>query len=113
MPSCPSMPGSVTISTFSEITVPCGVTISSFSVSAIGLTPVSCLGDFLDAALHIEVSFRNAVVLAVENLLEPADGIGDRNLSALAAGEDLGGAERLAEEALNLSGSEHRQLVFR
>src|SRR3954463_7003406 len=113
MPSCPSMPGRVTISTSSEITVPCGVTISSFSVSAIGLTPVSCLGDFLDAALHVEVPLRHAVVLAVENLLEAADGIGDGHLSALAAGEHLGGAEGLAEEALNLSRSEHRQLVFR
>src|SRR5262249_23732628 len=85
----------------------CGVTISSLSVSAMA----SRLRDLFDAALHVEVPFRHLVVLAVENLLETADRVGDRDLAPLAAGEDLRRAERLAEEALDLARAQHRQLV--
>src|SRR5690349_8719637 len=98
--------------------MPSGVTISSLSVSFI-LIPASSIAsaarpreqlsarsrllDFLDPALHIEVPFRHVVVRAVENLFEAADGVGDRHLATLAAGEHLGRAERLAQEALDLS----------
>src|SRR4029453_11356887 len=73
----------------------------------------SRLPDFFDAALHVEVVLGDIVVLAVENLLEAADGVGYRHLPALPAREDLRRAEWLAQEALDLPGAEHRQLVFR
>ena len=44
---------------------------------------------FLDAALHVEVAFGNVVVLAVEDLLEAANGFLDGDLLARCAGEDL------------------------
>src|SRR5215831_740208 len=97
----------VTISTSPEKTVACGVTISSFSVSAMA----SALRHFLDAALHVEVPFRHVVVLALEDLLEAAHRVLDLDLPSLAPGEDRGGAEGLAQEALDLARARHRQLV--
>src|SRR3954470_12184129 len=112
MPMSPSIAGTVTIWTSSERTVPCGVTISSLSVSAMAITcGPSGLGHFLDAALHVEVPLGHRVVLAVEDLLEAADRVGDRDLAPLAAGEHLRRAERLAEEALDLPRPEDGQLV--
>ena len=64
-------------------------------------------------ALHVEVAFGHVVVFAFQDLLEAANGIGHRNLLALAAGEHLRHAERLAQEALNLARTEHRHLVLR
>src|SRR4029077_5864193 len=69
------------------------------------------LHDFLDATLHVEIVLGNAVVLAGEDLLEPANRVGDRNLSAFAARERLRGAERLAQESLYLPGAEDGELV--
>src|SRR5688572_6740539 len=88
--------------TSSENTIASGVTISSFKVSGM---------DFFNPAFHVEVAFGHAVVLALENLLEPANGVGDRDLTPLTAGEDLRRAERLAEEPLNLPCAVHRHLV--
>src|SRR5215211_3112091 len=110
MPISPSTAGSVTISTTSEYTTAPGVTISSFKVSA---TSCPRSGHILDAALHVEIVFRNSIVLAVENLLEAAHGIGDRHLLAFTAREDLRDAERLAQEPLNLSRPIDGHLVVR
>src|SRR5262245_19900780 len=62
----------------------------------------SPLLDLFNPALHVEVALGHVVVLAVEDFLEAANGVGDIDLPALAAGEDLRRAERLAEEALDL-----------
>src|SRR5215510_13781401 len=107
------MPGSVTSSTSSEYTVPSGVTISNFSVSAIfGAIPLIRFG-FVDAALHIEVAFRRCIVLAFEDLLEAPYRFGHRDLFALSPAELLRYAERLAQEALNLARAGDRELVLR
>ena len=101
--------------TSSEKTIACGVTISSRGVSHDRVQPhvsAHCC-DLLDPALHVEVAFGHIVVLAVEDLLEAADGVGDRHLPALAAGEHLRRAERLAEEPLNLARAIHGLLVLR
>src|SRR4026209_1952427 len=105
------MHGSVTMTTSSENTVPSGVTISRRSVSAI--PSPSPVGDFFDAALHVEVAFRHGVVLAVEDLLEAAHRIGHLHLFALAPREDLRHAKGLAQESLNSSRPVDRCLVFR
>src|SRR5204863_3487599 len=99
MPIWPSTAGSVTIWTAFEYTTASGVTISRVNVLAMmsGL-----LRDFLDAALHVEVVFRHLVMFAVEDRLESAHGVRDRDLPALPTREDLGRAEGLTEEALNL-----------
>ena len=99
--------------TSSEKTIACGVTISSVIVSAmIVAEAVSSARTLLDAALHVEVAFRHVVVLAVENFLEAAHGVGDRDLPAFASGEHLRRAERLAEEALDRARAIDRLLVF-
>ena len=96
--------------TSSEKTIACGVTISSSE--RVGHVGDQAACDFLDAALHVEVALGHAVVLAVEDLLEAAHGVGHRDLPPFAAGEDLRRAERLAEEALNLARAVDRQLVL-
>src|SRR3954469_6449207 len=102
------MAGSGTLFTSSGYATRSGATISSFSVGAMA----SALADVLDAALHVEVVFRHVVVLAIEDFLEAADRRGGRPLPALAAGEPLRRAERLAEEALDLARAEDRLLVL-
>src|SRR5207247_5043131 len=69
--------------------------------------------DFIDPALHIEVAFRHGVVLAFEDLLEAPHRFGHRDLLALPPAEYLRHAERLAQKALNLAGTEYRELVLR
>ena len=63
--------------------------------------------DFVDAALHVEVTFGDIVVFAFENFLESAHGFRNRNLLAFATGEDLRDSERLAQETLDLARAEH------
>src|SRR3954462_12972575 len=69
------------------------------------------LSDLGDCAFHIEIAFGDVVVFAVENFLEAFDGFGDRDLFAFAAGEDLGDTEGLAQEALDLAGTEDGEFV--
>src|SRR6185503_7899554 len=109
MPSCPSMQGSVTMVTSSEKATPSGVTISRRSVSAIS---ASAFPHVLDPAFHVELTFGNVVVLAVEDVLESTHGVGDGYLSAFASREDLRDAEGLAQEALNTTRSIDRRLVL-
>ena len=52
------------------------------------------------------------IVLAVHDLAEAADGVGDRNVLAREAGELLGDEERLRQEPLDAAGASDRQLVF-
>src|SRR5258705_100473 len=50
-------------------------------------------------------------MFAFENLLETAHGVSDRNLLALAAGEDLRDGEWLAEKPLDFAGSKDHELI--
>src|SRR5690349_788202 len=108
MPSSPSTPGSVTSSTVSWTSGRSGVTISSVSLVGSAMrSGLHLLGGgqhVLDAAGHVEGALRDVVVLAVDDLLEALDRVGDRHVLALEAGELLGDEERLREEALDLAG---------
>src|ERR1700710_2894079 len=70
------------------------------------------LGDLVDRALHVEGALGEVVVLAVEDLAEAADGLGDRHVLAGAAGELFGDEERLREETLDLAGPRDRLAVL-
>jgi hypothetical protein len=67
---------------------------------------------FVDAALHIEVAFRDVVELAVEDHLESAHRVLDRDILAGGAGEDLGNVERLGKETLDLAGAIDGEFVL-
>src|SRR5690606_39848211 len=68
---------------------------------------VGLLDGFLDAADHVERLLRQVVVLALDDALEAADGVLERDVLARGAGEHFGDVERLAEEALDLAGAGH------
>ena len=51
-------------------------------------------------------------MLALDNLAEAADGLLERYITALIAGELLGNGEGLRQEALHLAGAVDGQLVF-
>ena len=51
-------------------------------------------------------------MLAFDDFLEAADGVGQLHVLALEAGELLGHVERLREEALDLAGARDGELVF-
>ena len=59
----------------------------------------------LDAAHHVEGLLGQVVVLAVDDLLEAADGVRELDVAPGRAGELLGHEERLREEALDLAGA--------
>ena len=67
--------------------------------------------DFLDRADHVEGLLGILVVFAVHDRLEAADGVGQLHELAGRVGELLGDKEGLAEEALDLAGARHGQLV--
>src|SRR5690242_13682523 len=117
MPSSPSTPGSVTSSTVSWTSGRSGVTISSVSLVGSAISRSSGLlhllggGEHvLDAAGHVEGALRDVVVLALDDFLEALDGVGDRHVLALQAGELLGDEERLREEPLQLARTGDRDL---
>ena len=67
----------------------------------------------VDAADHVERLLGQVVVLAGDDGLEAADRVLERHVLAGAAGEHFGDVERLRQEALDLAGPGHGQLVFR
>src|SRR5262245_24626155 len=69
------------------------------------------LDDVLDRAHHVEGLLGQVVVLALDDLAEAADGLGQRNVDALESRELLGDVERLRQEALDLAGARHREFV--
>src|SRR4249919_1931778 len=69
------------------------------------------LDRFLDAADHVEGLFRQVVTFAVADHLEAADGLLQRDVLALRAGEHFGDGERLREKALDLARARHGLLV--
>ena len=70
----------------------------------------SCTSSMLPT--HVEGLLRVLVHLAVRDRLESGDGVLERHVLAGRAGEHLGDEERLGEEALDLAGSRHHQLVL-
>jgi hypothetical protein len=75
--------------------------------------PASGLLDgFLDGADHVEGGFGQVVVLALDEALEALDRVFEGDELARRAGEDFGDVERLRQEALDLAGARHRQLVL-
>src|SRR5665648_799616 len=123
MPSSPSTPGRTTMATSWEYTSPSGVTTSTCSTrsSATGALSASLvvarelprlLGGLLDAADHEEGLFGQVVALAVDEVLEAAHGVGQRDVLAGDAGELFGDVERLREEALDLARALHDHLVL-
>src|SRR5436853_7835966 len=91
-----------------------GVTSSKWRAMILRfLRQLLALGDrFLDAADHVEGALRKMVVLAVDDRLERADRILDLHELAGDAGEDLGDVEGLREEALQLAGPVHGELIL-
>src|SRR5690349_20737997 len=83
----------------------------------LGLRPApralaSILERLVDGPLHVEGALRQLVVLALEDLGERAHGLLDRHVLAPGAGERLGHEERLRQEALDLAGALHGELVL-
>src|SRR5690606_32832833 len=80
-----------------------------------GLRPLRELGrlgaDVVDRAGHLEGLLRQVVALALEHLLERANGVVLRAVDALEARERLGDVERLTEELLDLARARDRDLV--
>src|SRR5574343_519384 len=77
------------------------------------LQRLGLFNDFLDTADHVERLFRQVIVFASTNALEALDRFLERNELARRTGEDFGNVERLRQEALNLTGAGHGQLIFR
>ena len=100
------------ISISSAKTSPSGVSTSTGNlVWAIDLV-LGRLDDLVDRALQEERALGQLVVLAVDDLLEAPDRLGDRHVGARRAGELFGHEERLGEEALDLARPLHGQLVL-
>src|SRR5919106_92156 len=103
MPRYPSEPGTTISSTSSRMSERSGVTISRFSFvgSAIdgsalgGLHTLGFFNRFLDRAHQVERLLRQIVVLALGNLLEATNCVGNRDVLALEARELFGDEERL------------------
>src|ERR1035438_3010402 len=70
------------------------------------------LDHFLDSSLHVERLFGQVVVLAFDNFAEALDGIGQRDVLALVAGELLGDEEGLGKELLDFTGAGDDELVL-
>src|SRR3954452_15204527 len=122
------------ISTSSENTWPSGVRTSTWNLFLATVLPVlralllcplalflfffCCLAapggleDVVDRPLQQEGALRQVVVLALDDLLERAHRVLDRDVGARGARELLGHEERLREEALDLSGPLHGELVL-
>lgn len=72
-----------------------------------------CLGDrIVDGADHVEGSFRQVIIFAVDHRFERADRVFQRNEQTGRAGEHFGHEEGLREEALDLTGACNGQLIF-
>src|ERR1700687_2411814 len=69
------------------------------------------LPSFLDRADHVERLLGHVVALSLHDLLEAADCIGDLDEPPFEPRELRGNEEGLREEALDLAGPRHRQLV--
>src|ERR1700734_1047416 len=66
---------------------------------------------FFDRAHHVEGGFRQMIVFAFAQIAEALDGVGEVDELAGRAGEDFGDVEGLRQEAFDLAGARHRDLV--
>src|SRR3954452_1157075 len=117
MPIEPTSVRVETIPTSSSKTDPSGVSTSTrngvcATASVALLVAAGRLDDVLDRALQEERRLRHVVVLAVDDLLEAADRLGDRDVLARRAGELLGDVEGLRQEALDAAGGADAQLLL-
>jgi len=85
------------------------VTISRWSDAISGI--LGGCEHLFDAALHVEVSFGNLVKLALKDFLESADRLRNGHILPLGACEDFGNMERLAQEALDLTGAIYGEFI--
>src|SRR3954447_19103848 len=69
----------------------------------VGVAAARGLDDVVDRALEQEGALRDVVVLAVDDLLEGAHRVLDRDVDAGGAGELLGHEEGLRQETLDLA----------
>src|SRR5437868_7200062 len=116
-PSSPSNIGRATNSTGSSRTARSGVTTTHCSVLASAMSlpfrlALGLLGRLVDAADVHERALGQVVPLALAQLLEAADRLGQRRHLALLAGERLGHEERLRQELLDAAGPVHHLLVL-
>src|ERR1700727_903267 len=65
-----------------------------------------------DGADHVEGRLRQVIVLAFADGAETLDGVGEVDELARRSREDFGDEERLRQEALDLAGACHRDLVL-
>src|ERR1700737_5080924 len=88
--------------------------------AAFASRPLSCfrrellalLDGFFDGADHVERRFRQMIVLAFADGAKTLDGVGEVDELAGRSREDFGDEERLRQEALDLAGAGHRDLVL-
>ena len=78
--------------------------MSAHQLAGAGLS----LGDRAD---HVECLLGQVVVLAGAYLVETADGVGELDVGARRADENLGHVEGLRQAALDFAGPRHRLLV--
>ena len=103
MANWPSLPGATSTSTPARPGHAFGSHNFDRERHRLGLRQLAALFDRgFDAADHVEGLFRQAVMQAVEDLLEPANRVTNGHVSPGRAGELLGHEHRLREEALNL-----------
>src|SRR4029077_21029432 len=101
-------------STDSVTTSRVGVAISSVRRSATLAARGELLGlvhRLADVADHVEGLLRQLVVLAVDDLAEALDRVGELHVTARLPRELLGHGERLRQETLDLSRARDRQPV--
>src|SRR5258705_9836132 len=72
---------------------------------------LALLDRLFDGANHVEGRLRQMIVLAFAQPAETLDGVGKVDEFAGRTGEDFGDVERLRQEALDLAGAGHRDLV--
>src|SRR5687768_17044072 len=118
IPSSPWLPGANTMDAAPEKISPSALTMSTctvFAVAMVYLPSVQRLGlldRFFDRADQVERLLRQVIVVAREDSLEAADGVGQRDDLAVLAREHLRDVERLRQEAAHLARAEHGLLVF-
>src|SRR5512145_1976200 len=124
-PRYPSLPGRITSSTISVTSRRSGVTMSRWIAppDAAGSAARVAMGSgrllhlpglldrVLDPADHVEGLLRQFVVFPLDDLLEAAHRLGDRDVLPLKAGELFGHEERLRQEALDLARPGDGELV--
>src|SRR5882672_3968468 len=121
MPSSPASPGRTTNSASPEKMLSSAETTSTCIVAAIAGFPsgsralLHLLGfveRLVDGADHVERLLGQRIALTIDDHLEAADGLLERNVLARRTGEHLRDVERLRQETLDLARTRHCQFVL-